>query len=164
MFRNNRIARIIAPLVIIAILVVVMEFVDNSKKETKTIVGKCSVEVECKTILKNMDKLNKELRDSVPKDGILLKKTNVDLYKGDTAYTVLYRTLKRKNISLEVEDSLGSKYIKGIDNFEEKCCGPKSGWNYIVNNKKPGVGSSSYKLKNKDVMRWSFTCNLGKDN
>ena len=173
MFRNNRAARIIFPLIIIAVLVVVMELVDHNKtvddttdkngKKIEKIIGKCSVEIECKNILKNKDLLDLDLRDSVPKDGIILKKTKVDLKKGDSAYTVLYRITKDKNISMESRDTAGSKYIRGIDNFYEFGCGDESGWLYLVNGKKLGISSSEAKLKNGDEVRWSYTCNLGKD-
>ena len=173
MFRNNRVARILFPLIIIAILVVVMEVIaynktiddtkDGKGKKVEKIIGKCSVEVDCKNILKNSDLLDLDLREAVPKDGVILKKTTVDLKKGDTAYSVTYRTLKDKNISIESTDTAGSKYIKGIDNFYEFCCGQKSGWIYMVNGKKPGKGCSEYKLKRGDAVRWSFTCNMGKD-
>ena len=54
MFRNNRAARIIFPLIIIAILVAVMEFVDFKKEEKKdVIIGKCTISIDCKTVLKN---------------------------------------------------------------------------------------------------------------
>lgn len=173
MFRNNRAARIIFPLIIIAVLVVVMEFINTNKtvddtdegnnKRIEKIIGKCSIEVECKTILDNMDLLDLDLRDSVPKDGVLLKKTEVDLKKGDTAYSLTYRTLKKKNISMESSGPDYDKYIEGIDNFYEKCCGPKSGWIYKVNGKTPGKSCSEYKLKPGDKLHWRFTCNLGKD-
>ena len=105
MFRNNRLARILFPLIIIAILVVTMELLDRSKRvddktttrqitysvnpnqelkapeKNKGLKNACMVEVECITILKNMDKLKKELRKQVPKNGYILKATKVKLQK-----------------------------------------------------------------------------------
>lgn len=161
MFRNNRAARIIVPLVIIAILVIVMEFVDSKKEKKDVIVGKCTVSIDCKTVLKNRDTLDLELRDKVPKDGVILKKTKVDLHKGDTAYDVLYRVTKDNNISMESSDAAGNKYVKGIDNFYEFSCGQQSGWLYQVNGKTPHKSSSDYKVKRNDVVAWRFTCKKG---
>ncbi len=162
MFRNSRAARIIFPLVIIIILVVVMELVNSKKEEKKdTIIGTCSVSIDCKTILDNTDILDLELRDKVPKDGIILKKTKVDLHKGDTAFDVLKRVTKDKNISMESSDTAGNKYVKGIDNFYEFSCGQQSGWLYKVNNKIPNKSSSDYKIKKNDVVAWKFTCKKG---
>ena len=162
MFRNNRAARIIFPLIIIAVLVAVMEFVDFKKEEKKdVIIGKCSVSIDCKTVLDNKDILDLELRDKVPKDGVILKETKVDLHKGDTAYDVLYKVTKDKNISMESSDTAGNKYVKGIDNFYEFSCGPESGWLYQVNGKKPNKSSSDYKVKRNDVIDWKFTCKKG---
>ena len=162
MFRNNRAARIIAPLVIIAILVIVMEFVNTKKEEKKdVIIGKCSVSIDCKTILDNRDILDLALKDKVPKDGVILKKTEVDLHKGNTAYDVLYKVTKDKNISMESSDTAGNKYVKGIDNFYEFSCGQQSGWLYQVNGKTPQKSSSDYKVKRNDVIKWRFTCKKG---
>ena len=162
MFRNNRVARIIAPLVIIAILVIVMEFVNAKKEEKKdVIIGTCSVSIDCKTILDNTDILDLDLRDKVPKDGVILKKTKVDLHKGDTAYDILYKVTKKNNISMESSDTAGNKYVKGIDNFYEFSCGQQSGWLYQVNGKVPKKSSSDYKIKNNDVIKWRFTCRKG---
>ncbi|MBR3174028.1 MAG: DUF4430 domain-containing protein [Eubacterium sp.] len=162
MFRNNRAARIIFPLIIIAILVAVMEFVDFKKEEKKdVIIGKCTISIDCKTVLKNRDTLEMELKDKVPKDGVILKKTKVDLHKGDTAYDILYKVTKDKNISMESNDTAGNKYVKGIDNFYEFSCGPESGWLYQVNGKKPNKSSSDYKIKRNDVIAWKFTCKKG---
>ena len=138
MFRNNRAARIIFPLIIIAVLVAVMEFVDFKKEEKKNvIIGKCSVSIDCKTVLDNKDILDLELRDKVPKDGVILKETKVDLHKGDTAYDILYKVTK------------------------EFSCGPESGWLYQVNGKQPNKSSSEYKIKRNDVIAWRFTCKKG---
>lgn len=161
MFRNNRAARIIFPLIIIAILVIVMEFVDTKKEKKDVIIGSCSVEIDCKTILDNRDLLDLELKDKVPKDGVILKKTKVDLHKGDTAYNILNKVTKDKNISMESSDTAGNKYVKGIDNFYEFSCGQQSGWMYLVNGKIPHKSSGDYKLKNNDVVKWRFTCKKG---
>lgn len=161
MFRNNRAARIILPLIIIAVLVVVMEIVDSKKEKKDTIIGTCTVSIDCKNILKNRDILDLDVKDSVPKDGVILKKTKVDLHKGDTAYDVLYKVTKDKNISMESSNTAGNKYVKGIDNFYEFCCGQQSGWLYQVNGKTPNKSSGDYKLKNNDVVAWRFTCKKG---
>ena len=85
----------------------------------------------------------------------------MDLHKGDTAYDILYRATKDNNISMESSDTAGNKYVKGIDNFYEFSCGQQSGWLYQVNGKTPKKSSSSYKLKNNDVVAWRFTCKKG---
>lgn len=188
MFRNNRIARILFPLVIVAVLVVTMELLDRSKTvddttkktnvvtysvnpnqeikapdTTKKLKNKCIVKVECKTILKNMKNLKASLKKHVPKDGIILKETEVKIKKNDNAYTVLERALKKKKIPMESTNSLGSIYVQGIDNFYEKDCGDSSGWHYSVNGKMPGVGADQTKVKEGDYIRWSYTCDGKKD-
>ena len=56
-----------------------------------------------------------------------------------------------------------SAYVEGIDNIYEFSCGQQSGWMYSVNDKFPQVSCSDYKVKDGDVIKWKYTCDLGED-
>ena len=60
---------------------------------------------------------------------------------------------------------LSGVYDADIEDFlSEFDHGNESGWMYCVNGSFPGVGASSWILKNGDVMRWQYTCeSLGAD-
>ena len=56
-----------------------------------------------------------------------------------------------------------SNYIRGIHQLYEKDCGTRSGWMYSVNGIFPNYGVSKYTVKNGDVIRFAYTCDLGED-
>lgn len=127
-------------------------------------VGECTISAECKTLFKNKDKLSKELQKHLPKDGVILEPTKVEIKKGDSVYDVTQRTLKDKGILMEASFTVNkSAYIEGIDNFYEFSAGDKSGWIYSVNDKTYSLSCSEYKVKNGDNIKWLYTCELGKD-
>ena len=57
----------------------------------------------------------------------------------------------------------GSAYIQGINFLYEYSCGPLSGWMYRVNGAFPDYGCSRYKPKDKDIIEFVYTCDLGRD-
>ena len=128
---------------------------------------KVTVAIECKTLLDNMKNLEKGLEKYVPKDGIILEKTEFALNDNDTVFDVLQRVTKYKKIQMEYQgadlNQYGSVYIEGINHLYEFSCGELSGWMYKVNNKFPKYGCSNYTLKDGDDIVWSYTCDLGRD-
>ena len=64
--------------VLIAVLSLII--IGCGKKETPDNSGKkCTIMVECSKIFDNQDKLDKAVKDYIPKDGIILKKKEVFL-------------------------------------------------------------------------------------
>nr|WP_240548113.1 S-layer homology domain-containing protein [Paenibacillus lignilyticus] len=97
--------------------------------------------------------------------GYVLQNTSIELQPGDTAWSVLKRSLDAKGISYKTEyyASFGSVYVQAIDGDGEFDHGRYSGWMYNVNGQYPSYGSSSYTLKNGDKVEWRYTTDLGKD-
>lgn len=125
----------------------------------------CTFSIDCKTILDNKDKLNKEKESVMPGDGIIMKAEKVVFYEGESVFDVLLRETKKRNIQMEYEATpmYNSNYIEGIHNLYEFDCGELSGWMYKVNGWYPNYGCSRYMLKSGDVVNWRYTCDLGKD-
>ena len=144
-------------------LVISILFSGCAKSPNNKVVGKCTILIECSTIFDNKKDLDKAVEDYVPKDGIILKKQEVDLYKDDSVYDILKRELKKNNILMEASFAAKTAYVEGINNIYEFSCGKLSGWMYEVNGEYPNVGCSDYKVKDKDVIEWHYTCNLGED-
>ena len=75
--------------------------------------------IECKTILDNMDKLDPALKDEkyVPADGVILKRTEYVLRKGDTVFSILDRAVRHNKIHMECiyTEQFGSIYVQGIN-------------------------------------------------
>lgn len=124
----------------------------------------CLFEIECRTILSNMDKLNKDKKECVPNDGVLFSaETGFD--KGESVYDILKRVCDENGIQLETSYSpaFGTRYIEGIGNLYEFDCGTASGWMYTVNGEYMNYGCSSCIVSDGDKIAIRYTCNMGND-
>ncbi len=125
----------------------------------------CTISISCATILNNMSILDKDKKDIVPKDGWILKERTVTFKEGESVFDILKRVCKDNKIHMEASFTplYNSSYIEGIYNLYEFDCGASSGWMYSVNDEFPNYGCSKYIVKKGDVIRWQYTCDLGKD-
>ena len=125
----------------------------------------CTFSIECSTILNNLDMLDPDKLEIVPSDGVILKKTKVTFYEGESVFDVLQRLCKKKGIHMEASwtPMYNSAYIEGIHNLYEFDCGALSGWMYKVNGWYPNYGASRYQLTDGDEVEWRYTCDLGND-
>ena len=127
------------------------------------------ISIRCDTILDNLDKLDESLRSDeyVPKDGVILPRTEYVLREGDTVFDILDRAVRYNRIQMEFQgsdqNSFGSVYIRGINYLYEFSCGELSGWMYKVDGEYPNYGCSKYKLKDGQEIEWVYTCDLGND-
>lgn len=134
---------------------------DVDKTKTYT----CTFSIECSTILNNLDMLDPEKLEMVPSNGVILAKTTVTFYEGESVYDVLQRVCKDYGIHMEASWTpiYNSAYVEGIHNLYEFDCGNLSGWMYRVNGWYPNYGCSRYQLQQGDVVEWRYTCDLGED-
>ncbi len=125
----------------------------------------CTISISCGTILDNKKWLDPEKEELVPEDGWILKPVKVTFYEGESVFNVLLRTCKQKKIHMEYRDTpiYNSAYIEGIHNLYEFDCGELSGWMYSVDGWFPNYGCSRYQLKDGEVIKWVYTCDLGYD-
>ncbi len=139
--------------------------IDDITPESETVF----LSIECKTVLNNYDDLDEALKEEkyVPKDGVILPRTEYVLRNGDTVFDILDRAVRYNKIQMEYrgasENAYGSAYIRGINFLYEFSCGPLSGWTYRVNGEFPNYGCSKYRLSDGDVVEWLYTCDLGRD-
>lgn len=136
---------------------------DQSTEKKKVLY--CTLLVECKTILNNMDRFNTNKLSVLPADGVVFKEQKVVFYEGESVFDVLNREMKKNRIHMEFRATpmYNSNYIAGINNLYEFDCGELSGWMYEVNGWYPNYGCSRYTVKEGDVIKWRFTCDLGRD-
>ena len=125
----------------------------------------CTLSVRCDTILSNIDLLDEEKTDIVPKDGVIYAEKTVTFNEGESVFDVLLREMQNSKIHMEFENTpiYNSAYIEGIGNLYEFDCGELSGWMYKVNGWFPNYGCSRYMLKDGDKIEWVYTCDLGAD-
>lgn len=133
--------------------------INKDKKLTATFV------IDTRTILDNMDKLNKDKKDIVPSDGYILGPMKVEFYEGENVYDVLQRELRARKMQMESMTSPldNSIFIEGINNIYKLDCGEQSGWMFKVNKWFPYYGYNRYVLKENDVVEIVYTCNFGED-
>lgn len=124
-----------------------------------------TLKINAKTILNNMDKLDKNKAKLIPKNGMIFDSSNVAVNEGDSVFDVLIREMQSAGIHLEsnVTPVYKTNYVEGINNIYEFDAGELSGWMYKVNGKFPSKGASEVKVKPGDVIEWVYTCNLGED-
>ena len=151
-------ARTIGIIVVIAVLVV-LGCAGLAVKQSGGSAGTATIEIDCSDLSNQMDKLtNEPIRDYIPKDGVILPKTEYPFAKGETVYDCLYEVCRSNDIQMEsTEDSIyKSRYVEGIGHLYEMDAGKRSGWTYYVNGEMPDVGCSSYELKDGDEIRWVY--------
>ena len=125
----------------------------------------CTFSIECSTILNNLEMLDPEKLEMVPTGGVILSKTTVTFYEGESVFDVLQRVCQEKGIHMEASWTpiYNSAYVEGIHNLYEFDCGALSGWMYRVNGWYPNYGCSRYQLQQGDLVQWRYTCDLGHD-
>lgn len=123
-------------------------------------VGEATISIECKTILDNMDKVDKALLDNdiIPNDGVILSEFVTAVYQKDTVYTLLKRVCKQKKLHL---DCTYDHYIRGINHIYEMSVGESSGWMYFVDGNEPNKGIGQYKLVGGENIKIAYTCVQG---
>jgi len=135
---------------------------DDKVNQTTSSEINCSITIECKSILNNMDDLKPEHEKYVPKNGIMLNNYKTTLKSKSTVYDLLKKACNDKGITYTAKDTMYSVYIVGINNIDEKDCGKGSGWMYSVNGSYPNVSVDSKKLKDGDKVVFTYTCSYKK--
>lgn len=124
-------------------------------------VGKAFISIRCDTVL------GKSESSHIPKDGIILDTTELEITENQTVYDLLTDAAKAYNIQVENSGVNGQNssmaYIRGINYIYEFDFGELSGWMYKVNGQTPSVGCGEYVLSPGDKVEWLYTCDLGKD-
>lgn len=129
----------------------------TAQAETQSIV--CQIEIECVNITDQSKVTNAAILPYIPSDGIILRQKQKTVPKGSSVYDVLQQVARENGISVDSDDG----YIRGIANIYEFDAGTLSGWMYLVNGKAPNYGCDSYQVQENDVIKWCYTCDLGKD-
>lgn len=129
---------------------------DTTEKKTEV---SCTVTVECKEILGNMEMLKEGHEKYVPSNGVILSETRITVKSGETVYQAVKKACDKNKIRLDSVKSGYGTYVTGFDFIDEKDCGKTSGWIYFVNGSSPSVSSSKLKVKEGDRIVFSYTLN-----
>ncbi len=142
----------ITVLVIVAAVAVIALVAGISGDKNTDSIGSVTISINC-DVIKDKDK------SYIPKSGIILEETGIEIETGDTVYDILAKVCKENGILF----SSNMGYIEGIDNVYEMDFGKSSGWIYFVNGESPSVGCGNYELSDGDIIEWHYTCEMGKD-
>ncbi len=129
--------------------------VPSTKPATATPVpeekNQVTLTIECIKILDHKELWKEGIEEIIPDQGIFYS-GRCAFTEGETAYDLIKRICKAKNIALDSQytPAYGTYYIRGIGNLYEFDCGSESGWQYSVNTKMPDTACSSYQLHNGD--------------
>ena len=118
----------------------------------------CTLNVECKSILNNMDKLKDGHSEYVPANGYIIKGYKYTAKAGFTAYDALKKACEDKGIKLTVKSTMYGTYVSGINNIDEFDCGSQSGWMYSINGNRPNVSASSQRVTDGDEITFEYVC------
>lgn len=118
----------------------------------------CTLNVECKSILNNMDKLKDGHSEYVLANGYIIKGYKYTAKAGFTAYDALKKACEDNGIKLTAKSSMYGTYVSGINNIDEFDCGSQSGWMYSINGNRPNVSASSQRVTDGDEITFEYVC------
>lgn len=132
----------------------------TTKKNEPTVKDEisCTLNVECKSILNNMDKLKDGHSEYVPANGYIIKGYTYTAKAGFTAYDALKKACEDNGIKLTAKSSMYGTYVSGINNIDEFDCGSQSGWMYSINGNRPNVSASSQSVTDGDEITFEYVC------
>ncbi len=132
----------------------------TTKKNEPTVKDEisCTLNVECKSILNNMDKLKDGHSEYVPANGYIIKGYKYTAKAGFTAYDALKKACEDNDIELTAKSSMYGTYVSGINNIDEFDCGSQSGWMYSINGNRPNVSASSQRVTDGDEITFEYVC------
>lgn len=118
----------------------------------------CTINVECKSILNNMDKLKDGHSEYVPADGYIITGYKYTAKAGFTAFDVLKKACEDNGIKLTAKSSMYGTYVSGINNIDEFDCGSQSGWMFSINGNRPNASASNQKINDGDEITFEYVC------
>lgn len=122
----------------------------------------CTIEIRCDNATARKDSItNQGIRDSIPDDGTILEVTTYTGNEGFTVYDVLAAVTAAHNPVIHIVANADRSYVSSINNLSEKNVGPTSGWTYRVNGVLPMMAANQYKVKDGDVIKWIYVCQMG---
>lgn len=137
------------------------------------IVGYVTISFEDNGIRKSaeLSEIGSEYRSPL---GTMIRATRVPFKKNDTIASVTLRLLEEKGFTANYQgDEYSNFYLAAIGDFNAKGhhytsfgefdAGRDSGWMITWNGWFIDQGASEFEVKNGDVVRWQYTCQLGVD-
>lgn len=129
----------------------------TAKSTTEKNKTTCTLTIECKAILSNMNDLKDGHEKYVPSDGYILRNYAYCVNSGDTVFDALEYACESNSIVLNSNSTGFGVYVAGINNLDEKDCGSQSGWKYKVNGVDADRSCGYYKLSGGENIVFYYT-------
>ena len=113
----------------------------------------CTIEIRCDNATARKDTVNPSIASRIPDDGTAVE--------GFTVYDVLAAVTAMHDPVIPIVANSDKSYVSSINNLSEKNVGPQSGWTYRVNGVLPMMAANQYTVKDGDVIKWIYVCQLG---
>ncbi|MEG0918887.1 MAG: DUF4430 domain-containing protein [Anaerovoracaceae bacterium] len=128
----------------------------GDSKSSETV--KCTVSIACENLVKDQAGVKEEVLKIVPKDGVVLKETEVEVNKGETIFDATEKVCKDNKIPFSYQGSpdTHTEFIDGIANIFIKDAGKTSGWVYKINDKMGEKATSEVKISKGDKIVWGY--------
>ena len=121
----------------------------------------CTIEIRCDNATARKDTVNPSIASRIPDDGTILEVTTYTAAEGFTVYDVLAAVTAMHNPVIPIVANSDKSYVSSINNLSAKNVGPQSGWTYRVNGVLPMMAANQYTVKDGDVIKWIYVCQLG---
>ena len=121
----------------------------------------CTIEIRCDNATARKDTVNPSIASRIPDDGTILEVTTYTAVEGFTVYDVLAAVTAMHDPVIPIVANSDKSYVSSINNLSEKNVGPQSGWTYRVNGVLPMMAANQYTVKDGDVIKWIYVCQLG---
>ena len=121
----------------------------------------CTIEIRCDNATARKDTVNPSIASRIPDDGTILEVTTYTAVEGFTVYDVLAAVTAMHDPVIPIVANSDKSYVLSINNLSEKNVGPQSGWTYRVNGVLPMMAANQYKVKDGDVIKWIYVCQMG---
>lgn len=128
----------------------------SSQNNIQTV--KCTVTVDCKSILDNIDDLKEGHQPFVPASGYIINNYTYFGTEESSVFDALKQACTDNNIRLTAEKTSYGIYVSGINNLDEFDCGKQSGWMYSVNGQMPNTTCENVKIHNGDNITFKYVC------
>ena len=121
----------------------------------------CTIEIRCDNATARKDTVNPSIASRIPDDGTILEVTTYTAVEGFTVYDVLAAVTAMHDPVIPIVANSDKSYVSSINNLSEKNVGPQSGWTFRVNGVLPMMAANQYTVKDGDVIKWIYVCQLG---
>lgn len=131
---------------------------DNIKDNTSNQIM-VSIEITCTSAVEKKPQIQNEgIKNSIPDDGIILKKTSYKVPENADVYTLLAKVAADNNIPIKANTN--KTYVSSINNLAQMMLSQQSGWKYSVNDKIPSAAACDYKLSDGDTVKWFYVLSI----